>query len=89
MERLIWIILTGGIIGLAAELLIRSSRRLRGKLLLWCGLVGAVIGDVFLGEWGIQLGTLYFLPAVVGAFTFVVVGLILRNIFVEPNDPRD
>ena len=89
MERLIWIILTGVIIGLAAELLIRSSRRLRGKLLLWCGLIGAVIGDVFLGEWGIQLGTLYFLPAVVGAFTFVVIGLILRNIFVEPNDPRD
>lgn len=89
MERLIWIILTGAVIGLAAELLIRSSRRLRGKLLLWCGLVGAVVGDVFLGEWGIQLGTLYFLPAVVGAFTFVVIGLILRNIFVEPNDPRD
>lgn len=89
MERLIWIIFTGAVIGLAAELLVRSSRRLRGKLLLWCGLIGAEIGDVFLGEWGIQYGALYLLPAIVGAFTFVVIGLILRSIFIEPNDPRN
>lgn len=89
MERLIWIIGVGVVIGLTAELLIKSSRRLRGKFLLWCGLIGAVTGDVFLGEWGIQYGTLYLLPAIVGAFTFVAIGLILRSIFIEPNDPRN
>ncbi|EGQ27845.1 GlsB/YeaQ/YmgE family stress response membrane protein [Mammaliicoccus sciuri] len=76
----IWFLIIGGIIGWLAGLIV--GRDIPGGIIgnIIAGIVGAWIGGALLGEWGPQISSFYFLPALIGAIVLVfIVSLIMKS----------
>jgi len=76
----LWFLIIGGIIGWLAGLIV--GRDIPGGIIgnIIAGIVGAWIGGALLGEWGPQISSFYFLPALIGAIVLVfIVSLIMKS----------
>lgn len=76
----LWSLIIGGIIGWLAGVIM--GRDIPGGIIgnIIAGFVGAWLGSLILGNWGPNIGTFYFIPALIGAVVLVfIVSLILRS----------
>ncbi|AXH99160.1 GlsB/YeaQ/YmgE family stress response membrane protein [Sporosarcina sp. PTS2304] len=76
----IWFLIIGGVIGWLAGLIV--GRDIPGGIIgnIIAGIIGAWVGGALLGEWGPQISSFYFVPALIGAVVLVfVVSLIMKS----------
>ncbi|MBD5807049.1 GlsB/YeaQ/YmgE family stress response membrane protein [Lactobacillus sp. 0.1XD8-4] len=69
----IWVIIIGGLIGLAAGALTRRGGSMGIISNIIAGLVGSVIGEAILGAWGPQVAGMAIVPSVIGAVILVMI----------------
>lgn len=69
----IWVIIIGGLIGLAAGALTRRGGSMGVISNIIAGLVGSVIGEAILGAWGPQVAGMAIVPSVIGAVILVMI----------------
>lgn len=74
----IWVLIVGGLIGLAAGALTRRGGSMGVISNIIAGLVGSAIGEAVLGAWGPQVAGMAIVPSIIGAVILVmIVSLIL------------
>ncbi|PIC63727.1 GlsB/YeaQ/YmgE family stress response membrane protein [Sporosarcina sp. P13] len=76
----IWFLIIGGVIGWLAGLIV--GKDIPGGIIgnIIAGIIGAWVGGALLGEWGPQISSFYFVPALIGAIVLVfIVSLIMKS----------
>ncbi|MFD0898168.1 GlsB/YeaQ/YmgE family stress response membrane protein [Loigolactobacillus binensis] len=73
MFHLIWLLLTGALIGGLAGAITSRKVPLGWLGLIVAGLIGAWLGETLFGSWGPQVADLALLPAIGGAIILVLI----------------
>ncbi|GGI62646.1 GlsB/YeaQ/YmgE family stress response membrane protein [Limosilactobacillus sp. RRLNB_1_1] len=76
----IWVIIVGGLIGLAAGALTRRGGSMGVISNIIAGLVGSVVGEAILGAWGPQVAGMAIIPSVIGAVILVMIVSLIFGI---------
>ena len=74
----LWVLIVGGVIGLAAGAITRRGCSMGVISNIIAGLVGSALGEAILGAWGPQVAGMAIFPSIVGA---VILVLIVSLIF--------
>ena len=74
----LWVLIVGGVIGLAAGAITRRGGSVGVNRNINAGLGGSAIGEAVLGAWGPQVAGMAIIPSIIGA---VVLVLIVSLIF--------
>lgn len=73
MFHWIWVLIVGGLIGLAAGALTKRGGSMGWISNIIAGLVGSSLGQWLLGSWGPQLAGMAIIPSLVGAVILVLI----------------
>ena len=76
----IWVLIVGGLIGLAAGALTRRGGSMGVISNIIAGLVGSVVGEAILGAWGPQVAGMAIIPSVIGAVILVMIVSLIFGI---------
>ncbi|MBB1079539.1 GlsB/YeaQ/YmgE family stress response membrane protein [Limosilactobacillus sp. STM2_1] len=76
----IWVIIVGGLIGLAAGAITRRGGSMGVISNIIAGLVGSVVGEAVLGAWGPQVAGMAIVPSIVGAVILVMIVSLIFGI---------
>lgn len=69
----LWVLIVGGLIGLAAGAITHRGGAMGVIANIIAGLVGSSIGEAILGSWGPQVAGMAIIPSVIGAVILVLV----------------
>ena len=70
---MLWSIIVGGFIGLAAGAITKTGGSMGVIANIFAGLIGSSVGQSLLGTWGPSLGGMAIIPSIVGAVIVVSV----------------
>ncbi len=79
----IWVLIVGGLIGLAAGALTRRGGSMGGISNIVAGLVGSSIGEAVLGAWGPQVAGMAIIPSIIGAVILVMIVSLIFGVKAE------
>ncbi|MFR0607424.1 GlsB/YeaQ/YmgE family stress response membrane protein [Limosilactobacillus balticus] len=79
----IWVLIVGGLIGLAAGALTRRGRSMGVISNIVAGLVGSSIGEAVLGAWGPQVAGMAIIPSIIGAVILVMIVSLIFGVKAE------
>ncbi|WP_261807013.1 GlsB/YeaQ/YmgE family stress response membrane protein [Lapidilactobacillus luobeiensis] len=79
MLHFIWVLIVGAVIGSLASALVNRDLPMGWLGNIFGGLVGAWLGERFLGSWGPIIGGMAIVPALVGAIVVVLLTSWLFN----------
>lgn len=86
MFSFIWYIIIGGIIGWLAGLIIKKDvpGGIIGNIL--AGIIGAWLGSLLLGDWGLKISSFYVFPALIGCIILIfIVSFIMKSMASKKN----
>ena len=69
----LWVLIVGGVIGLAAGAITRRGGSMGVISNIIAGLVGSALGEAILGAWGPQVAGMAIIPSIVGAVILVLI----------------
>ncbi|CUR39365.1 FIG00742214: hypothetical protein [Limosilactobacillus reuteri] len=76
----IWVLIVGGLIGLAAGALTHRGGSMGVISNIIAGLVGSAIGEAVLGAWGPQVAGMAIVPSIIGAVILVMIVSLIFGI---------
>ena len=79
----IWVLIVGGLIGLAAGALARRGGSMGVISNIVAGLVGSSIGEAVLGAWGPQVAGMAIIPSIIGAVILVMIVSLIFGVKAE------
>lgn len=79
----IWVLIVGGLIGLAAGALTRRGGSMGVISNIVAGLVGSSIGEAVLGAWGPQVAGMAIIPSIIGAVILVMIVSLIFGVKAE------
>ena len=79
----IWVLIVGGLIGLAAGALTRLGGSMGVISNIVAGLVGSAIGEAVLGAWGPQVAGMAIVPSIIGAVILVMIVSLIFGVKAE------
>lgn len=86
MFHWIWVLIIGGLIGLAAGAITHRGGSMNWIANIAAGLIGSSLGEAVLGEWGPQLAGMAIFPSLIGAIILVVLVSWIIGIFAGRGD---
>ena len=76
----LWVLIVGGLIGLAAGAITHRGGAMGVIANIIAGLVGSSIGEAILGSWGPQVAGMAIIPSVIGAVILVLVTSLIFGV---------
>ena len=89
MLHWIWVLIVGGLIGLAAGALTKRGGSMGWISNIIAGLVGSSLGQWIFGNWGPQLAGMAIIPSLIGAVILVLIVSVVLGFWKKDDIVRD
>ena len=87
MLHALWVIIVGAVFGIIAGAITGHGKAMNWIVNIIAGLIGSVIGEALLGNWGPKIAEMAIFPSIIGAVVLVVLVSWLISIFNKGNKP--